>query len=57
VNDEATSELVTEFYRQLKESPVSKAVALQTAQVNLLKRQSLRHPAYWAPFLLIGNWL
>ncbi|OQW94216.1 MAG: hypothetical protein BWK79_07040 [Beggiatoa sp. IS2] len=57
VNDEATSELVTEFYRQLRDTPVSKAQALQTAQVKLLKQQIFRHPAYWAPFLLIGNWL
>jgi len=57
VNDEATSELVTEFYRQLRDSPRSKAEALQIAQMNLLKQQSFRHPAYWASFLLIGNWL
>ncbi|EDN65058.1 hypothetical protein BGP_6269 [Beggiatoa sp. PS] len=35
----------------------SKAKALQQAQHKLLINQVFRHPAYWAPFLLIGNWL
>lgn len=57
VNDEATSYLITEFYRQLKQDSVSRAKALQNAQKALIAHRELRHPAYWAPFLLIGNWL
>lgn len=59
VNDEATSILVTEFYRQLLHSEVSKAQALRLAQLELLDADDyrFRHPIYWAPFLLIGNWL
>lgn len=57
VDDVSTSLLVTEFYRQLQNPDVSKAKALQAAQTRLLKERQHRHPAYWAPFLLIGNWL
>jgi CHAT domain-containing protein len=57
VNDEASSRLVTEFYQVLKASPVSKAAALQAAQRKTLADPRYRHPGYWSPFLLIGNWL
>lgn len=57
INDQAASELVSEFYRQLKDSSASKAVALQRAQVKLLDDPVYEHPAYWAPFLLLNNWL
>ncbi|WP_177428549.1 CHAT domain-containing protein [Candidatus Venteria ishoeyi] len=58
VNDEATGALVSGFYRHLVENPQqSKAQALQQAQIELLKQRRFRHPAFWAPFLLIGNWL
>ncbi len=58
VDDEATSMVVTDFYKNLlSTSGVTKAKALQQAQVTLLKRTHYRHPAYWGPFLLIGNWL
>ncbi len=58
INDEATARLLVEFYRQLQgASPLSKAQALQNAQKALLRQSHLRHPVYWAPFLLIGNWL
>jgi CHAT domain-containing protein len=56
VNDESTSKLVTEFYQQLQNPTLSKAQALQQAQKSLME-QGYQHPLYWAPFLLIGNWL
>ena len=56
-NDEAAAELVVEFYRQLKDPLISKAVALQRAQQKLLDHPVYRHPAYWSPFLLLNNWL
>ena len=56
-HDEATSILMASFYRGLKEPGVSRGVALQRAQRELLEGSSYRHPAYWAPFLLINNWL
>jgi len=57
INDQASSLLITEFYKSLKEPGVSKAQALQQAQLVLLKDPRYHHPSYWAPFLLIGNWL
>jgi len=57
VNDEATSRLVTEFYSQLQNSGKNKAQALQQAQFYIMEKPEFSHPAYWAPFLLIGNWL
>jgi CHAT domain-containing protein len=32
-------------------------VALQRAQLTLFDHPIYRHPAYWAPFLLLNNWL
>lgn len=57
IDDEATADLVSAFYRQLSSGEVTKAEALRKAQLSLLKTDYNRHPAYWAPFLLIGNWL
>jgi CHAT domain-containing protein len=57
INDKATSDLVTDFYRQLQNPTVSKAEALQLAQHKLLQHPLHKHPGYWSPFLLINNWL
>ena len=57
VNDPASAELVSAFYRELQDPTLSKAKALQQAQLELLKDPRYRHPSYWSAFLLIGNWL
>ncbi len=57
VNDQASTDLVTEFYTQLENPDVSRAEALQRAQVKLLHLHHYRHPGYWSPFLLINSWL
>jgi len=58
VNDQSTSALITEFYNQLHQSPtITKAQALQAAQIRLLQDRRYRHPCYWSPYLIIGNWL
>lgn len=58
VNDQSTSALITEFYEQLRTSPnLSKAQALQAAQIKLLTDRRYRHPCYWSPYLIVGNWL
>jgi len=54
INDEATTILMRTFYQQLHTTKLSKA--LQIAQLKLLRYRSYQHPAYWASFLLIGNW-
>jgi CHAT domain-containing protein len=58
VNDQSTSTLISDFYHQLRDSPAdSKAQALQAAQVKMLGDRRYKHPCYWAPYLIIGNWL
>ncbi len=57
INDESSSLLMAEFYRQLRDPSASKAVALQRAQMMLLQDPAYQHPSYWAPFLLLNNWL
>ena len=57
INDASTSELMQDFYRNLRVENTSKAEALRQAQIDVLSDPAYRHPAYWAPFLLIGNWL
>jgi CHAT domain-containing protein len=57
VNDRSTGELVLSFYRALQNENLSKAHALQAAQREMLQDPVFGHPSYWAPFLLIGNWL
>lgn len=57
VDDEATSLAIREFYRQLKTPGISKVEALRNAQKKLISQPRYWHPLYWAPFLLIGNWL
>lgn len=56
-NDEATAALISDFYQQLKSPDRSKAKALQKAQIGLINDKRFRHPIYWSPFILIGNWL
>ncbi len=58
VNDQASVTLISEFYSQMRGNPeLSKAKALQAAQVRLIQDARFRHPCYWAPYLMIGNWL
>ena len=57
ISDEATAALIGEFYTQLKNKKLSKAQALRNAQLKLIKDSRYQHPSYWAPFLMIGNWL
>ncbi len=56
VDDEATSATIRDFYRRLRQPGMHKAQALQQAQQALMAQSRFRHPAYWAPFLLIGSW-
>jgi len=57
INDEASVDLVVDFYRELKEPSISRAVALQHAQIKMLENPRYEHPGFWSPFLLINNWL
>jgi CHAT domain-containing protein len=57
VADEATAHLMQAFYQHLRTPGVSKARALQQAQVALLKEPRYADAFFWAPFLLLNNWL
>ena len=62
VSDVSTAQLMTEFYRHLKQG-MSKAAALRAAKLSLLKHSlemegikfSFAHPFFWALFVLIGE--
>jgi len=57
VNDAVTGELMARFYAGLAEPGMSRAAALQSAQLAVLRDPSTRHPIYWAAFVLISSWL
>ncbi|MEA5496835.1 CHAT domain-containing protein [Limnoraphis robusta] len=58
VEDQSTANLMVDFYQELAnpQQKSNKAQALRTAQLNLLNEDRTRHPFYWAPFVLVGNW-
>ena len=57
VEAESTSLLMANFYRNLGEPGISNAKALQRAQLVLFDDKRFKHPYFWAPFLMIGNWM
>jgi CHAT domain-containing protein/Flp pilus assembly protein TadD len=58
VNDKSTAILMGEFYHELANTKVTKAEALRRAQVTLLKKYpNYERPQFWAPYILVGNWL
>lgn len=56
VDDEATAELMTLFYREMIENRQEPAAALRTAQLTLRNNPRWRSPRYWAGFVLQGAW-
>ncbi|VEP15297.1 conserved hypothetical protein [Hyella patelloides LEGE 07179] len=54
ISDEITPVVVKDFYVGLQDANLSKAVALQKAQIALIEQDI--SPALWSPFILIGNW-
>jgi CHAT domain-containing protein len=57
VNDRSTAELMTQFYQNLTQTNSQRAESLRQAQLSLLAQKQYEHPYYWAPFILVGNWL
>jgi CHAT domain-containing protein len=57
VQDQSTANLIAYFYLALFQSNLTKAEAVRQAQLSLLRSEQYRHPYYWAPFVLVGNWL
>lgn len=56
VDDEAARQVMESFYRGLAREGQGKAAALREAQLELLRQPATRHPYFWAPFSLVGNW-
>ena len=57
VNDAATARLMSQFYQELVINHKEKSQAIRDAQLALLNDSQYRHPFYWAPYVLVGNWL
>ena len=57
LDDESSALLMSQFYRELINTKVNKAEALRSAQLALLQNPRYQHPRYWAPYVLVGNWL
>ncbi|TYQ31346.1 CHAT domain-containing protein [Pseudanabaena sp. UWO310] len=57
VEDSATATFMEKFYQELMLLQTTKANALRKAQIGLLNNPQFTHPFYWAPFVLVGNWL
>jgi CHAT domain-containing protein/Tfp pilus assembly protein PilF len=56
INDESTAVFMDVFYTALV-AGATKAEAVRTAQLELLKSDDYKHPYHWASFILVGNWL
>ncbi|HEV7643514.1 MAG TPA: CHAT domain-containing tetratricopeptide repeat protein [Pyrinomonadaceae bacterium] len=56
VDDASTSQLMAGFYGLRESKKLTKAQALQKAQLALINSSDFSHPYYWAPFVLVGNW-
>jgi CHAT domain-containing protein len=57
VEDAAARIVMEKFYANVAREHIDKVTALQRAQVETLRKPEFSHPFYWAPFVLIGNWL
>ena len=56
--DESSGAFFSTFYQQLRDEPqITKAQALRQAQLKFLQDKEWKAPYYWAPYVLIGNWL
>lgn len=57
IDDTAAAVFIDQFYDYLIGQRKSKAEALRLAQESMLHDPNYRHPIYWAPYVLLGNWL
>jgi CHAT domain-containing protein len=54
VDDLSTTQIMNQFYEELNNGvPIAKAI--QKAQLTFLNQE--KRPYFWAPFILLGNWL
>lgn len=55
VDDQSTAILMEHFYKNWQ-SGMSKPEALRQAQISLKAMPQYKHPFYWAPFVMVGDW-
>lgn len=57
LQDSVAPLLMEEFYNALFDTGMTKAEALRHAQLTVLNRLEFSAPLFWAPVILVGNWL
>jgi CHAT domain-containing protein len=57
VDDSAARLVMENFFHELRATRALKTEALRKAQLELLRSKEFSQPFFWAPFVLIGNWL
>ncbi len=57
VSDEATSDLMIEFYSDLIKSNNAQTFSedLRNAKLKMIREEKFAHPFFWSPFILIGK--
>lgn len=55
VDSAATSVLMRNFHRNVRNDPTRAASALQKTIVSMLKTKKYRHPFFWASFVVLGD--
>jgi CHAT domain-containing protein/Tfp pilus assembly protein PilF len=56
IDDRATAELMTAFYRGMWAEGLRPAAALRKARLSLARQHRFRDPSYWGAFVLQGDW-
>lgn len=56
VNDAATAELMSRFYKHLLKDKLPAAAALRAAQLSISRESRWAAPYYWAGFVIQGDW-
>lgn len=56
VDDEATAEMMKQFYKALLAKHLRAPAALRTAQDGMRKSARWSSPYYWAGFVIVGEW-
>jgi CHAT domain-containing protein/Tfp pilus assembly protein PilF len=56
VDDEATAELMVDFYREMFQGGKSPSAALRAAQIAMWQQKRWHAPYYWAAFVLQGDY-
>jgi CHAT domain-containing protein len=57
LDDTPSVDFTKHLYENLRKPNVSKAEALRQTQLALMQNPQYKHPRYWSPYILTGNWL